>query len=260
MANSRNIGDIVSKVQSESKGKKAKTKKKTVKKAVKNVKIVKSTKEKKPSPKEIKKDNKVPKTSKKSNNNLKIIAGIIIIILIIGTIYFTVFYTPYDYAFKLNGISYYSNEYTPTEFFEVLKTKEQVFVSPLMEDGKASPIFANVLNLWQVVLISNEIDAVQLIRTTDSSGNLIGCYTNNGSVTESELISVDACNIILNSQDNFVIVPEVGNARVLIEKNKLSVFAREEIASQVNFIVMSEIFPNAREALDRVNEKIYGLG
>ncbi len=260
MANGRNIEDIVSKVQSESKGKKAKTKKKTVKKAVKNAKVVKPIKQKKSSPKKIKKDNKTTKTIKKSNNNLTLIVGIIVVILVIGAISFSLFYTPYDYAFKLNGISYYSNEYTPSEFFEVLKTKEQVFISPIMEDGKASPIFANVLNLWQVVLISNEIDAVQLIRTTDSSGNLMGCYTNNGSVTQSELISVDACNIILNSQDNFVIVPEVGNARVLIEKNKLSVFAREEIASQVNFIVMSEIFPNAREALDRVNEKIYGLG
>ena len=55
-------------------------------------------------------------------------------------------------------------------------------------------------------------------------------------------------------------MPEEGSARALIEKNKLSVFAREEIASQVNFIVMLEIFPNAREALDIVNEKIYGLG
>jgi hypothetical protein len=258
MASSRNIGDIVSKVKAESKGKKAKSKKKTTtKKAIKTPKkISKPVKQKKA----MQKTKKVKKDSKCNNKNLKLVVGIIVILVAIVAIYFSIFYTPYTYAFKLSGISYYSNDYTPTEFFEVLKTKEQVFVSPLMEDGKASPIFANVLNLWQVVLISNNIDAIQLIRTTDSSGDLKGCYTNFGDVTQSELISVEECNTILNSQDNFIIMPEEGSARALIEKNKLSVFAREEIASQVNFIVMLEIFPNAREALDIVNEKIYGLG
>jgi hypothetical protein len=250
MASSKNIQDIVSNVKKKSSTKKNQEKKnttkKTTKKQVKNKLPVKKT------------PAKQIKNTKKKINSLQLIAGAVIVVLIIAIIYFSFFYSPYTYAFKVNGIPHYSNEYVPTEFFEIVKAQETIYVSPIMEDGKASPIFANVLNLWQIVLISNDINAIQLIRTTDSSGNLKGCYTNFGDVMQSEMISVEECNLII--QNEFVILPEEGNPSVLMEGNKLYVFANEEIASQINFVVMSEIFPNARDALDIINETIYGLG
>ncbi len=114
------------------------------------------------------------------------------------------------------------------------------------------------MNLWQIVLIGNKITPIQLIRVTENK-ELIYCYTNFGNVTDSNQISIEQCNSVLNNKENFVIFIEEANTGVFLENNRMTISSSEVQAGQVNFTVIKEIFTNAQEILDMVNQKIYGI-
>jgi hypothetical protein len=199
-----------------------------------------------------KKKKQIPKLSK---NNIYIILGSIIVLIIIILLFFNQSYT---YQINRSGINYYSNEFTPTESFNQLKNQETVYVSPLLEENNASVFFTNAMNLWQIVLIGNDINAIQLIRVEENN-EFVYCYTNEGNVKESKQITVEECNQILNNEDNFKVLIEEGSSRVILENNKISVFSSEENSGITNFSVIREAFVNAQNILDIVNQKIYGI-
>jgi len=246
---------------------KKKTSKNTKKKTalIKKVKEVKVEVKKEEAKKESNLEEKISTSKNIEKENLKktdfkliFLVALAIVLLGVVYIYFSSPNGGYTYFFNRGGINYYSNILTPNESFTQLKQQSVVYVSPILEENKASPYFTNSLNLWQIVLIGNKINPIQLIRVTENN-ELIYCYTNFGNVTDSNQISVQNCKAVLNNNENFVVYIEEGNKGVLLENNKITVSSKETESGQVNFAVIKEIFPNAQEILDIVNQKIYGI-
>ncbi len=268
----KNLDEIVEKVKKETNNKKIKNKRNDLKKTKKNN-TKKETKTNKAESKtnnkvEIKIENKVNISKKKiSNNKLSssdkkkiVLLGLVAIMLILVFAMLVIFpFGFYKYSFPVNGIYFLSNEHTPTSFVQEFRNADTIYISPLMVENKVQPLMVNSLNLWQVVSIMNGKQAIQLIRVADDSGNIQHCYTNNGDPTQNELVEVSKCLEVLNDNEKTRVLIEEGRERVMIEKNKVTVFSSIGVMSQVNFIVISEIFPNAQEALDIINQKIYGI-
>ena len=190
--------------------------------------------------------------------NKLLLFGVIFILVVFILFFF--FMNTYKYSFVLGGVKFVSNEYTPTEFFNDFKTKQTVYVSPVMIDTKADPIVVNVLNLWQIVLIGNNINAIQLIRATNENGNILYCYTNDGNVLMNKQITLNECNEIINDSKNTIILIEVGNEnKAVLSKNKLVVYSQVNSINATNFSIMKQIFPNTEELIRIVNESVYGL-
>lgn len=200
------------------------------------------------------------KKKPKENKNFLLFAGIILVLVLVISVFFVFFYSPYKFRFDIEGVPYLSNEYVPTEFFNEFKQNEVVYVSPIMQEGVTDSLTFNALSLWQIVLIGNNVRAVQLIRVKGVEGNFVYCYTNDGNVFVSRQVSFEECSLTLNNPQNTVVfIEQSKEKKVLLEKNKLSVFSPIGAVSTTNFYVMRQIFPNAKELIDIVNEKIYGI-
>lgn len=234
-------------------------KKKNVNKKPKKEKSTKKeVKVKKESSKLNSSEKKVVKEKNKFDFKLVLLVILAIVLLVVVYIQFSSPNGGYTYFFNRGGINYYSNILTPTESFTQLKQQSVIYVSPILEENNASAHLTNAMNLWQVVLIGNKITPIQLIRVRENN-ELVYCYTNFGNVTDSNKISIENCNNILNNKENFIILIEEGNNGVLLENNKMKITSLESQAGQVNFAVIKEIFSNAQEILDIVNQKIYGI-
>ncbi len=213
-----------------------------------------------------KKENATKKISKKRSSVIKKkylpIIGIIIIVIIAFVLTFSFLSNPCGiskFSFTIQGIPYCSNTYTPTSFFDEFTQNNTYYVSPILEESGADPLIANAMNLWQVVLIGNGKETVQLIRVK-VDGQISYCYTNKGDVQTAEQISLEECNSIINNKENTIVLLEEGREKIVMEKNKLQIYtSNSKVIGQVNFAVIKQFFPNAQTILDTVNEKIYGI-
>ncbi len=202
-------------------------------------------------------------STKKKDDLLKKIKPIYLVVLavfVLLLVYFLFFYSPYKYGFSIEGVSYLSNNYVPTEFFNEFKQSNVVYVSPVMSEGVTDSLTFNALSLWQIVLIGNKISAVQMIRVKDADGKFAYCYTNDGNVYVSRQVSFEECSATLNDlQKTVIFIEQSKDTKAVLEKNRLSVFSPIGAVSTINFSVMKQIFPNAKQLIDIVNEKIYGV-
>lgn len=239
-----------------------KTSKKVVKKKTTKKKVVKKETKKLVEKKEVKQKTKKKKQNPLKNKTNLIIIGIIIVAIIAFFVAFTISSNPCGLAkfnFTIQGIPYCSNTFTPTTFFAEFKQNDLVYVSPILDEVGAEQLTANAMNLWQIVLIGNDINAVQLIRVRTDAG-ISYCYTNKGDIKTAEQISIEECNTILNNPENAVVFIEEGREKVVMDGKKIYIYSSmNEVTSQVNFAVIKQIFPNAQTILSIVNEKIYGI-
>ncbi|MBT4870084.1 MAG: hypothetical protein HON47_00730 [Candidatus Diapherotrites archaeon] len=241
---------------------KAKTaKKKITKKAVK-----KNTKVTKKKVTEVSKEKKVVKKKEKKNpylqKNFLIIVALFVIIVIAFIGISSVVSSSCGlskFNFTIQGIDYCSNTTVPETFFGEFEQNETVYISPILDEVGADQLVVNAMNLWQVVLIGNEIDAIQLIRVKKED-QISYCFTNDGDVKTAERIELAECNNILNDSANAVVFLEEGREKVLMENKKIWIYSStSKVVGQVNFAIIKQIFPNAQNILDIVNEKIYGI-
>ena len=134
-----------------------------------------------------------------------------------------------------------------------------MYVSPILDETGADQLTVNAMNLWQVILIGNDINATQLIRVRVNE-QISYCYTNKGDVQTAEKIGLEECNQILNNKENAVVFFENGREKVVMNENKIWIYtSTNKVIGQVNFAIIKQIFPNAQSILDIVNEKIYGI-
>lgn len=198
----------------------------------------------------------------KDSNKTQLIIGTITVIIILAIVYMLFFYQPYTFAVQANGITYYSNEYTPTTFFLEFNQNERIYISPTMTESGMNNLAANAMNLWLVVLAGNNITPIQLIRVQSEDGQLEYCYTNNGDVKTSEELSKEECQAIIDNPEYAKVILETnGTNTVYLEKNKATVNAQSfEVISQVNFFVMKKGFPNAEDVVLKVNTGIANIG
>jgi hypothetical protein len=203
----------------------------------------------------------VKKNSSEVNSNLKkFFIPSIITIIILAIVYLFFFQNNYAFVVESNGITYYSNEYTPTTFFEEFKQNKTIYISPLANENGFHNLTANAMNLWLVVLTGNNISPVQLIRM-ESNGELMYCQTNQGDVMVSEQISAEECNAILNNPENAIVLINItGKNEVFMQKNKIIVNAQSEsVVGQANFFVLKKGFSNAEEIVLKVNTGISNI-
>ena len=247
--------------------KKKAVKKKTTKKAVKKIAEKKNTKSvKKKTTKVLEKKKPIKKKKVKTNpllqKNFLIILALFIIIVIafIGIISVVNSSCGFSkFSFTIQGIDYCSNTTVPETFFEEFEQNDLVYISPILDEVGADQLVVNAMNLWQVVLIGNEIDVVQLIRVR-ANDQINYCYTNEGDVKTAEQITLEECNNILNDPANAVLFLEEGREKVVMNNKKIWIYSStSKVVGQVNFAIIKQIFPNAQNILDIVNEKIYGI-
>ncbi len=203
----------------------------------------------------------IKKNSSEVNSNLKkFFIPSIITIIILAIVYLFFFQNNYAFVVESNGITYYSNEYTPTTFFEEFKQNKTIYISPLANENGFHNLTANAMNLWLVVLTGNNISPVQLIRV-ESNGELMYCQTNQGDVMVSEQISAEECNAILNNPENAIVLINItGKNEVFMQKNKIIVNAQSEsVVGQANFFVLKKGFSNAEEIVLKVNTGISNI-
>jgi hypothetical protein len=178
--------------------------------------------------------------------------GLIVLVLF----YMLFFYSPYTYSFVVNDVPYYSNYYTPTSFFNTIRNEKTVYVSPMIVENDISPTVVNSMQLWNVILNLQGVNVIQLLRVYNPDFSY--CQTNDGNVNASNFLTKEECQVVLNS-DNWIILIEEGKTRVIIDEKKVSIFSSRVNSSVVNFSVIKEIFPDAEEAFDLINQRIYGI-
>jgi hypothetical protein len=198
------------------------------------------------------------KIVKKQINDKKafFLIGFAVILLLI-LFYSLFFYNPYKYSFVINDVPYNSNYFTPNGFFNVIKNESEVFVSPALNEKDVSPIVVNAMQLWNVILNFQGTKVIQLVRVFDD-GQLVYCQTNDGNVELNKVLSKQDCEEILNGKEWVVLINE-GKIGVIIEENKVIISSPRDESSVINFIVIKEIFPDAQQAFDIINQKIYGI-
>ncbi|MCX6801305.1 MAG: hypothetical protein NTZ73_03900 [Candidatus Diapherotrites archaeon] len=189
------------------------------------------------------------------------------------------FLNPYKFSFQRGGVSYYSNEYSPNDFFKEFKEAKEVYVSPEFIEGKTDQLVANSMNLWQVVLISNGQKPVQLLRvyagagsqqqlppetatTTTAVGQLLYCHTNWGDTNKSEQISAEKCSeILLDSGKMKVLIGKGSEDKVVLSKGKMEIFyAKSKDVGTLNLKIMSQIYQDAAKIISRINDVIGQIG
>jgi hypothetical protein len=190
-------------------------------------------------------------------DNFKLIF-VVLIALIVGVfIIAPLFSNPYKFVFEVNGVNYKSNEYVPSEFFKRLADSETIVVSPKILGEVTSQPVVNTVNGWLVAGIGNGKNMIQLFRIVDNQGNLTSCYSNDGNVLSSRVLSSSDCLDYMNKPYDFVFI-EIGNNEVILEGNKMTIFSKVENLESLNYNIVSQIFPNLNDLYARSNQIIYG--
>jgi len=185
--------------------------------------------------------------------------GAIAVFLIIVAWVFIVFLpNQYRFSFTVDDVPYYSNDYTPTEFFNIVKDSNSFVVSIALLDGNTDPWAVNSMNLWIVALNSNSKKTVVVTRTVDVFGDIKSCLTNDGNLMQSREISKDACLAILNDPSPTKInLHNGGDNKVILYPNRADIFAQSgRLNSTLNYLVIKNIFTNFDTTLSIINEKI----
>jgi len=206
----------------------------------------------------------VPQQTSASKDKRKLIILIIVLVIIVAAALLASTFLlnpPQKYVFTIDGISYQSNSYAPSEFFNEFKQNTVVYISPKITGG-SSQFLTNEMQLWTTVLTAKGIKTILLIRV-EAPGEIAFCQTNDGNVMKSEQISFEQCNALLNNSGNAVVAIEknASENKVLLSKNRIDVFStgNDSLGSYVNFSVIKQMFPDAQEILDAVNIRISGV-
>jgi hypothetical protein len=193
----------------------------------------------------------------KGNNHIVFVGVIAVLALVL--LYLLVFSTPqYKFSFNINGVQYYSNEYTPSEFFSGFKDNNVFFVSLDLVDGNADSWSVNSLNLWLVALNYDNKKVHSIVRTIDSSGALKSCMTNDGNILNSKTISDNECSLIMNNNSNPRVLLRFGSQdKVILSANQVEVFSSSKKNSAlVNYWVIKQMYPDFDSTLAKINERI----
>jgi hypothetical protein len=234
--------------------KKSVVKKKVTKKASSKKGVVKAEVVKKASG-----DKPVKDTSKNQIDNKKAFAiiGVVIVIVLI-LFYMLFFYSPYKYQFNVNGVDYKSNIYAPVGFENIITSSKAIYLSPKVEEDMDTLIAVKNITAWSQVLANKNIVPIQLIRVFEE-GELKECYTNDGNVLKSELLTKDDCLIQLNNVDYPIILFDFGKSEVIINANSAIISSNRANQYNYAFRVLENIFEDAREIILLNNEVLAGI-
>jgi len=193
--------------------------------------------------------------------NLKIILGVVFffIVLFIVLIAFNSVSFGYSY-YTQDNVLIASNHLEPKPYLEDLSNRKTFVVSPEMyESSTVNSFMGNSMNLFLVVLTGNDKNAILMARVLDEQGNFSYCKTNWGDFKTEETISKQACLDFLNSTNAVKILieaPHSSELRPFVQVSVKEIKIRPKRISDLgllSFSLLKEMFPNAREIVDKTN-------
>ena len=189
----------------------------------------------------------------------RIVFACLAVVLVLVLLYLLVFSHPsYKFFFNINGVQYYSNEFTPSEFFSGFRGNDSFFVSIDLVEGSADSWSVNALNLWLVALNYDNKKVYSVVRTIDSSGVLKSCMTNDANILESRVISAEECSLIMDNKNNSRVLIKFGQEdKSILSPNKVEIFSSsKKNSSFVNYWVIKQMYPDFDSTLAKINERI----
>ena len=205
---------------------------------------------------------KTKEGKKRLGRNQWLVLGGVALLLVIIVIAVLVFLpNQYRFSFTINALPYYSNEYTPSEFFNLAKNSDSVIVSVDLVDGNADPWTVNALNLWLIAFNADRKDVTSLVKTVDSSGNLKSCITNDGNILQSRDLNIQECLVFVNDVNSLKINLHKSNQnKVILSSNTADIYYQKgEASAIVSYSFIKNIYPNFDTTLAIINEKINGM-
>lgn len=192
-----------------------------------------------------------------SGKELILGGGIVVLVLIIFFL-FNFFTNSYRFSFKINELNYYSNDYTPSEFFVMAKDSDNFLVSVELIDGNSNPWVVNSMNLWLIAFNADKKKTTSLIKTIDSQGNIKSCLTNDGNIMSSRELSREECVAVLDSNNLIKInLFKSYENKVILFKDGANVYAEGGQAfAIVSYSFIKKIYPDFDKTLAIINEKI----
>jgi len=192
------------------------------------------------------------------NKKLVLLAGGVLVILVLLYVFLVFLPNWYRFSYKLNSLDYYSNEYTPSEFFSLIKEGSSFVVSVDLIDGNADPWNVNSLNLWLIALNADGKKAVSLVKTVDAFGNISSCITNDANVLSSRELNKEECTLLLDDSSSIKINIHKGpQNKVIFFTNSAEVYAqRGQSEALVNYSFIKQVYPNFDDTLAIINERI----
>jgi hypothetical protein len=203
------------------------------------------------------KESKVKEKKQIDNKKAFFIIGALILVIIFS-IYFLFFYSPYKFNFNVEGVSYKSNFFTPLELNNKIKNSGEIFISPKVESDEDVIIATKVVTAWSQILLSKGIVPIQLIRVHEN-GALKECVTNDGNVLSVRQINAKECELIINNANNYSILFDFSKNEVIIGPKTLKINSNKALIYDYSFRVLENIFPDAKEIITKNNEILAGI-
>ncbi|MFA5931299.1 MAG: hypothetical protein WC821_03225 [archaeon] len=189
----------------------------------------------------------------------KLFLGLGVLVFLILLWFFVIFLpNSYRFSFQVDALQYQSNDYTPSEFFKLVRDNNSFVVSVELIDGNADPWVVNSMNLWLVGLNANKKHTISLIKTVDSFGNISSCITNDANVLSSRDLTSEECIAILNDSSNIRInLHKSIENKVVLYPKRAEIFAQKgEAFAIVSYSMIKNIFTDFDRTLAIINERI----
>jgi len=184
-------------------------------------------------------------------------------LLIAFIIYFTYIEItePYPFQIEKEGIVFKSKTDSPGILLQDAKKSVYFIVSPaIIEDSQESQHLVVASNNVIVVLEANQKNVTQVVRSVDSSNNLLECATNDGNVLNSRVISVSECETLLEDRIGKVIYieqpnPNLSQPEVIVEPSAITI-KPSNIAdsSRVALETVKAMYPESEAIIAYINQ------
>lgn len=166
----------------------------------------------------------------------------------------------YKYSVEKKGVEFVSNDAPPADMLEEIKASGAFIVSPaFVEQGPENSYMTGSLTLFNTVLTAKQKRITVVARITGEKGAIVGCQSNLGDVKQNTDLSVAACMAAIGDSSSarvFIELPgeKLQRPRVVLEKGVIRVYPSSfEGVSDVSFIVLENMYPDAKSIVDRVN-------
>jgi hypothetical protein len=192
-----------------------------------------------------------------SNKKLLFLVTGIVVLLVLAWFFFVFLPNNYRFSFPIDGLNYYSNYYTPSEFFGLVRDSNSVVLSIEVVDQDLDVWAVNARQLWVVGLIFDKKEVIQIVKSVDSSGNLSYCSVNDSNVLQERKLSPEECLSFVSDSNYFSInLRRSSENKVVIEKNGVDIFSlKGESFTWVNYSVIKNVYSNFDQILAIFHEK-----
>ncbi len=196
------------------------------------------------------------KSGKGINTKFLIIGAVVLVLIIALALFFSM--PKYKYSYNINGVSYLSNDYVPSEFFKEMKSNNDIYVSIDTGTQTRDQMVVDSELTWLVVLKASNKNAIMLNRAIDENNNVAFCVTNDGNISVSKRIDASSCAALLKDDSKMKILISIGEENAAyLSKNSLKIFATgRDTISVVNQLVVLQAYPDANALLNSVNDII----